>query len=191
MATDWDAEAACFDAAPDHGLADPGVRAAWRALLLSRLPPPPARIADLGCGTGSLAVLLAGEGYAVGGVDLSPAMIARAREKADAAGLAVRFAVADAADPPCACTHVDAVICRHVLWALPDPAAALERWFARLAPGGTLLLIKGRWATGAGLTGAETLALLRATPLARAAARHAPRSRRRAHPPHRRDRAAG
>ena len=40
------------------------------------------RILDLGCGTGSLAVLLAQSGHTVHGVDGSPAMIRRAREKA-------------------------------------------------------------------------------------------------------------
>ena len=50
----WDLEAASFDDEPDHGLADPETRAAWRELLLGVLPEPPARIADLGCGTGTL-----------------------------------------------------------------------------------------------------------------------------------------
>ena len=75
----WDAEAATFDDEADHGLADPATREAWRALLLGVLPPAPARIADLGCGTGSLSVLLAREGYAVDGLDLSPERVARAR----------------------------------------------------------------------------------------------------------------
>ena len=78
----WDAEALTFDEAPDHGLADPETRAAWRDLLLAHLPPAPARVADLGCGTGTLSVLLADEGYDVHGVDLSPEMIDRARAKA-------------------------------------------------------------------------------------------------------------
>jgi precorrin-6B methylase 2 len=51
---DWDAEAARFDEEPDHGLRDPEVRACWRTLLLSALPPAPARVADLGAGTGSI-----------------------------------------------------------------------------------------------------------------------------------------
>jgi hypothetical protein len=51
----WDSEAATFDEAPDHGLLDAGVRAAWRSLLLDALPPAPASVADLGCGTGTLA----------------------------------------------------------------------------------------------------------------------------------------
>ncbi len=53
------------------------------------------------------------------------------------------------------------VLCRHVLWALPDQPAALARWTALLAAGGALLLVEGHWHTGAGLTAAETEALLR------------------------------
>ena len=62
MAESWDDAAATFDDEPDHGLRDPQVRAAWAALLLPLMPPAPARILDLGCGTGSLAVLLASRG---------------------------------------------------------------------------------------------------------------------------------
>ena len=55
---------------------------------------------DLGCGTGSLAVLLAEAGHRVRGVDSSPAMVELARRKARAAEVDVELAVADAAAPP-------------------------------------------------------------------------------------------
>ncbi len=157
----WDAEAATFDDEPDHGLEDAATRAAWRRLLLAHLPPAPARVADLGSGTGTLAVLLAEQGYAVSGLDLSPAMVARAEVKG--AGLPVTFAVGDAAAPGLAPGSFDVVLSRHVLWALPDPAAGLARWVDLLAPGGRLLLVEGRWATGAGLAAAEVEAMVRAT----------------------------
>ncbi len=54
------------------------------------------RILDIGCGTGRHALELARRGYAVTGVDLSEAQLARAREKAAAAGVAVDFRPADA-----------------------------------------------------------------------------------------------
>jgi SAM-dependent methyltransferase len=157
----WDAEATTFDHEPDHGLADPHTRAAWLALLTTHLPPAPGRVADLGSGTGTLSVLLADAGYAVDGVDFSPAMVDRARVKA--AGRAdVTFVVADAADPPLPTGTYDAVLCRHVLWALDDPESALRRWIALLKPAGRLLLVEGHWHTGAGLTAAQTMELLRA-----------------------------
>jgi SAM-dependent methyltransferase len=152
----WDSEAATFDEAPDHGLLDAGVRAAWRSLLLDALPPAPASVADLGCGTGTLAVLLAQERYRVEAVDFSPAMVALAKDKVDAVPVGVGSRVTvrsgDAADPGIAPASVDVVLCRHVLWALPDPVAAVGRWVSALRPGGRLVLVEGDWSTGAGLT---------------------------------------
>jgi SAM-dependent methyltransferase len=49
---------------------------------------PVRRLLDLGCGTGSHAVELAARGYGVTGIDRSPAMIAQARAKAAARGVA-------------------------------------------------------------------------------------------------------
>ena len=158
----WDAEAEAFDEAADHGLRDPAVRAAWRSLLVSLVPAPPARVADLGCGTGTLSLLLADEGHAVDGVDFSPAMVTRARAKGEGRR-DVRFVVGDAAAPALVRAAYDVVLCRHVLWALPDPAAALRRWVDLLAPGGRLVLVEGRWFNGAGLSAAETVRLVEAT----------------------------
>jgi SAM-dependent methyltransferase len=156
----WDAEAATFDDEPDHGLRDPVTRAAWLELLIRHLPEPPARIADLGCATGTLSVLLADAGYAVDGVDFSPEMITRARDKA-AGRDGVTFTLADAGDPPLERAAYDVVLCRHVLWALPEQPRALEQWVALLDPRGRLVLVEGFWHTGAGLTAAQTEDLLR------------------------------
>lgn len=113
------------------------------------LPPLPASVADLGCGTGTLSVLLAREGYAVTGVDVSSEMLRRAQDKA---GDRSRFAQGDAADPPLAAHSFDVVLSRHVLWALPDPERVVARWARLLRPAGRLVLVEGRWHTGAGLT---------------------------------------
>ena len=96
----WDSEAAAFDEAPDHGLQDPAVRDAWAALLLPLLPPAPARVADLGCGTGTLTLLMAQAGHLVAGLDLAPRMVAVARGKIDVAGLEADVVVGDASSPP-------------------------------------------------------------------------------------------
>ncbi|MDO9455949.1 class I SAM-dependent methyltransferase [Nocardioides sp.] len=158
--TDWDAEAATFDDEPDHGLADPATREAWRQLLAAHLPMPPSDVVDLGCGTGTLSVLLADAGHHVRGLDLSPAMVERARDKATDAGHDVAFTVGDAAEPPYDAASADVVLCRHVLWALPEPAAVLRRWVDLLRPGGRLVLVEGRWHTGAGLAAADLEALV-------------------------------
>jgi ubiquinone/menaquinone biosynthesis C-methylase UbiE len=150
----WDGHAATFDHEPDHGLLDPRVRQAWRRLLLAELPPGPAAVADLGCGTGTLSVLLAAEGYAVTGLDFAPRMISAARAKARAAGVAARFELSDAAAPTLPAASFDVVLARHVLWAMPDADDALDAWLRLLLPGGMLVLVEGRWSTGAGLTAA-------------------------------------
>ncbi|MFJ1762439.1 cytochrome P450 [Amycolatopsis sp. NPDC088138] len=151
----WDAEAATFDEQPDHGLRDPDVRAAWAELLLPLLPSE-AFVADLGCGTGTLAVLLAEAGHRVVGVDLSERMLDQARQKA---GAGVEFKHGDAADPPLDDYSFDVVLVRHVLWAMPDQSAAVGRWLRLLKPGGRLVLVEGRWSTGAGISADECRAL--------------------------------
>ena len=144
----WDAEAARFDEEPDHGLRDPAVRAAWLALLRDHLPEPPVDVLDLGCGTGSLTLLAAELGHRVAGIDIAPAMVAAARTKLASAGASATVELGDAADPPGDAGTYDVVLARHVLWALPDPSAALARWVRLLRPGGRLVLVEGRWWTG-------------------------------------------
>ncbi|MFF6878793.1 MULTISPECIES: methyltransferase domain-containing protein [unclassified Streptomyces] len=140
---DWDAEAASFDEEPDHGLRDPRVRRAWAGRLRGWLPARASDVLDLGCGTGSLSLLASEQGHRVTGVDLSPAMVTLAREKL--AGRDAVFLVGDAAAPPVGEQRFDAVLVRHVLWALPDPGRALGHWCGLLRPGGRLVLVEGVW----------------------------------------------
>ena len=162
---DWDRAAADFDDEPDHGLRDPLVRGAWAARMGEWLPPRPGDVLDLGCGTGSLSLLAAERGHRVTGVDLSPAMVALARAKL--AGRDAVFLVGDAAAPPVPDRLFDAVLVRHVLWALPDPGRALRHWRGLLRPGGRLVLVEGVWGTTSpvGIPAERLTALL--APLAR------------------------
>jgi SAM-dependent methyltransferase len=157
----WDAQAAGFDDEPDHGLGDVAVRTAWERLLLAEMPGAAASVVDLGCGTGSLSVLLASAGHSVIGIDIAPRMIEAAREKAAGAAVVAHFRVGDAAAPGLAHRAFDAVLARHVLWAMPDIDAALAEWSALLRPGGRLVLIEGRWHTGAGLAASATAQAVR------------------------------
>jgi SAM-dependent methyltransferase len=86
----WDAAYASSTPAPwDIGRPQPAfVRLADSGLLAGKL-------LDAGCGTGEHALLAAAHGADAAGVDISPRAIGRAREKAAARGLAVRFDVAD------------------------------------------------------------------------------------------------
>ena len=156
----WDEAAAAFDDQPDHGLRDPHVRAAWTGLLAAWLPPGKSSVLDVGCGTGSLSVVMAKLGHPVTGIDLSPAMIALAVEKAHAAGQQIDFRVMDASAPRFPTRSFDGLVCRHLLWALPDPPQVLQRWAQLLKPEGRLILIEGYWSTGAGMRAPQILAAL-------------------------------
>ena len=114
----------------------------------------------MGCGTGSLSMLLAEAGHRVRGLDLSgpdggrgPGQgrqgCRRRREPVSA-----EFLQGDASEPPYPPASCDVVLARHVLWALPDPDAALGRWTRLLREHGTLLLVEGLWGTGAGISAA-------------------------------------
>lgn len=145
MTIDWDAEAATFDDEPDHGLRDPAVRDAWARRLRDWLPQTTGDVLDLGCGTGSLSLLAAEQGHRVTAVDLSPGMVERAREKL--AGHTAQVLVGDAGEPPVEGRRFDTILVRHVLWALPDPEAALRHWRGLLRRGGRLILVEGVWGT--------------------------------------------
>ncbi len=101
-----------------------------------------ARVLDAACGSGGHALALASWGYEVVGADASPVMVQMAREKAQAAGLNVPFAVAgltDLAGVPGLGTF-DAVLCLgnslpHLL-TQADLVAALRAVADILKPGG-------------------------------------------------------
>ncbi|KAB2345913.1 class I SAM-dependent methyltransferase [Actinomadura rudentiformis] len=66
------------------------------ALVEGRGAMPPGRALELGCGTGTNATYLARHGWEVVAVDLIDRAVRKAREKADAAGVAVRVLCGDA-----------------------------------------------------------------------------------------------
>lgn len=156
----WNAAAPAFDDGPDHGLLAARTRAAWDRLLRSWVPAGPVDVLDVGCGTGSLSLLLAAAGHRVTGVDLAPRMVERARQKFLAAGATGSFLVGDAAMPPTGAQRFDVLLSRHLVWTLPDPRAALAEWVTRLRPGGRLVLVEGVWSDMGGepyVDGAQSL----------------------------------
>lgn len=74
---------------------DCGLYLARIGQVLAHLPAPPAKILDIGCGTGWTSTFLAQRGYDVLGIDIAPDMIGFAQRAARPAGLKLDFAVGD------------------------------------------------------------------------------------------------
>ena len=138
-------------------MGDPVVRDAWRGMLEEWLPLTQAKILDIGCGTGSLSLVLAGLGHIVTGIDLSPAMISLAKRKSKFAGHNISYHVMEGSNPNLSGQRFDGILCRHLLWSLSDLAGVLENWVALLEPGGRLLLVEGYWHTDSGLHSTQVL----------------------------------
>jgi SAM-dependent methyltransferase len=136
----WDRDAESYDHSPSHAASDPVEAAMWRAALVRHLPPAPASVLDVGAGTGAISLLAAELGYRVTALDLSPGMLAGARRKAAERGVDLETVIGPATEPPEG--PFDAVIERHLIWTLPDPAGALRTWRS-VAPSGRLVLYEG------------------------------------------------
>jgi SAM-dependent methyltransferase len=71
---------------------------------------PGCRLLDVGCGSGQLALIAAKDGLEVTGVDIASNLVERARARAHAEGLRVRFEEADAEALPFKDTSFDVVV---------------------------------------------------------------------------------
>jgi SAM-dependent methyltransferase len=136
----WNRDAESYDRSPAHAASDPVEAPMWRAALVRYLPPAPARVLDVGAGTGAMSLIAADLGHRVTALDLSPGMLAAARKKAGAAGSEIETVIGNATEPPPG--PFDAVIERHLAWTLPDPVGALRAWHA-VAPTGRLVMFEG------------------------------------------------
>lgn len=99
----------------------------------------PGSALDLGCGNGENAMMLAGEGWQVTGVDCSARAIALARDAARVRGLDVRFLCRDFTTWQPDARH-DLVISTYALPAGAAGQGVLRMAAQALAPGGTLLV---------------------------------------------------
>jgi SAM-dependent methyltransferase len=110
---------------------------------LARYLPPDGKVLDLGCGTGAnleelLALRLPFGPYT--GVDLSEAMLARARTKLGGVPNA-RFKRMDLLTGPWPEGPFDLVVSTWVFEHLPDPMQVVETAWQRLGPGGHMVLL--------------------------------------------------
>lgn len=109
---------------------------------VARTTPAGARVLELGCGPGHLAVrLVRDQGLDVVGLDLDPAMIERARLGAQRLdGARPEFVVGDAASLPFGDAEFDAVVSTLSLHHWTDPAGASAEIARVLRPGGRVLV---------------------------------------------------
>ena len=101
------------------------------------------RILDVGTGCGFFSVLLAKLGHQVTGIDLTPAMIEKAKQIARERGVESDFEVMDAEHPDFPEGTFDVIVSRNLTWTLPHPAEAYGEWLRVLKPGGVLLNFDG------------------------------------------------
>ncbi|GGN79402.1 ubiquinone/menaquinone biosynthesis methyltransferase [Streptomyces albiflavescens] len=98
------------------------------------------RVLEVAVGTG-LNLPFYPNGTDVTGVDLSSAMLDRARTRADEVGLKVPLVEAPATRLPFPDASFDTVVCALALCCIPDDRTAVAEMHRVLKPGGTLLLI--------------------------------------------------
>lgn len=116
-----------------------------RARATATLVPPRLRVADIGTGTGVLALELADLGLDVIGVDQSGAMLEAARGKAAEPDPAkpgrVEFRTGDAHALPLEDASVDAAFAHMVLHSLESPKRAIAEMARVVRPGGQVVLV--------------------------------------------------
>lgn len=133
----WEREGSEYDQRTAHGISSEPERRRWTAALAPI--PPASRVLDVATGTGFVALLLTELGHRVTGVDASAAMLAHARAKAAAAGVAVTFLEGVTEKLPFADASFDAVTARHFIWTVLEPEQAFAEWRRVLAPGGVVI----------------------------------------------------
>ena len=137
----WDRQAAGYARKP---IDDPASYEKKLAQTQARFRPDMS-VLELGCGTGSTALLHAPYVGTYWASDVSPAMIDIARDKAQTAGLQNLHFVVGAADDEAGLPDqpFDAILALNLLHLLPDPAGEIRRIHQRLAPGGLFISSTG------------------------------------------------
>jgi SAM-dependent methyltransferase len=143
-------------AVPDLDRLKANLRAAWMAgdfgvlaryseaeaeAFIDRLPVPPgARVLDVACGTGNLAIPAARKGARVTGCDIAPNLLEQARERAMKEGLEIQFDEADAEALPYEDADFDLVVSMCGVMFAPRPEVAASELVRVCRSGGCIAL---------------------------------------------------
>ena len=111
----------------------------WRRFLVSRLPADGGHVLDVATGTGLVASALLERGYRVTGLDQSPGMLARARERFDGR---VELVEASAEELPFPDGSFDHLTFTYLLRYVDDPGATLRELARVVRPGGTVAMLE-------------------------------------------------
>jgi SAM-dependent methyltransferase len=102
--------------------------------------PPGAKLLDVACGSGQLALMASREGFNSTGVDIAENLIKRARERGAAERLNVRFEVADAEALPFPDASFDVVVSLIGAMFAPRPEFVAGELLRVCAPGGLIAM---------------------------------------------------
>lgn len=97
-----------------------------------------ARVLDVACGTGVVAITAALRGARVTALDLTPALLDHARENAQLAGATIDFHEGDVEQLPFADASFDVVVSQYGHIFAPRPEVAIGEMLRVLKPGGTI-----------------------------------------------------
>ena len=96
------------------------------------------RVLDVACGTGVVAITAARAGARATGLDLTPELLAVARENSRIAGVEIEWQEGDAESLPFEAATFDAVVSQFGHMFAPRPDVALAEMLRVLKPGGTI-----------------------------------------------------
>jgi SAM-dependent methyltransferase len=102
--------------------------------------PAGAKVLDVACGTGNVAIPMARAGAIVTGLDIAPNLLVQARERAASEGLEVTFDEGDAEALPYADASFNVVVTMFGAMFAPRPELVAKELARVLKPGGTLAM---------------------------------------------------
>lgn len=142
----WSKRAATFDNSFSHGIQTGVELDAWKEIYASLVPGDGLTVLELGSGTGEITKVLSGLGHSVTGIDFSETMQELSKIK-HRNNNQVQYLLGDAENTNQSDDMFDLITCRHLVWTLLEPSAALADWYRITRPGGHLVIIDGDFIT--------------------------------------------